>query len=40
MKSAAQNVIRPTPASDIRARVDAIDWTQAGRDLDARAARS
>ena len=35
MKSAAQNVIRPTPASDIRARVDAIDWTQAGRDLDA-----
>ena len=30
----AQNVIRPAP-SDIAARVDAIDWTQASRDLDA-----
>src|SRR6202051_3686693 len=35
MKSTAKNVIRPAPPSDIAARIDAIDWTQAGRDLDA-----
>src|ERR1700681_276133 len=35
MKSAAKNIIHPTPPSDISARVEAIDWTQAGRDLDA-----
>jgi len=34
MKSAAQNIIHPAP-SDIAARIDAIDWTQASRDLDA-----
>jgi hypothetical protein len=35
MKSSAQNVIRPAPSSDIAARVDAVDWTQVGRELDA-----
>jgi hypothetical protein len=35
MKSNAKNIIHPVPASDIAARVDAIDWTQAGHDLDA-----
>ncbi len=35
MKSTAKNIIRPAPRSDIAARVDAIDWTQAGRDLNA-----
>ena len=35
MKSTAKNIIHPAPASDIAARVDAIDWTQAGTDLDA-----
>jgi hypothetical protein len=35
MKSTAQNIIRPTPPSDISARIDAFDWTQAGHDLDA-----
>jgi hypothetical protein len=35
MKSAANNIIRPAPPSDIAARIDAIDWTQASRDLDA-----
>ena len=34
MKSAANNIIRPAPP-DIAARIDAIDWTQASRDLDA-----
>ena len=34
MKSAAKNIIRPAPPS-AAARVDAIDWTQASRDLDA-----
>ena len=34
MKSAAKNVIDPAPPS-AAARVDAIDWTQASRDLDA-----
>jgi uncharacterized protein len=34
MKSAAQTITRPAP-SDIAARVDAIDWAQASRDLDA-----
>jgi len=29
------NSIRPTPSSEIAARVDAIDWTQASSDLDA-----
>src|SRR5664280_1618110 len=35
MKSAAQNIIRPAPSSDIASRVDAIDWAQATRELDA-----
>src|SRR5712692_4078344 len=35
MKSTAENIIRPAPASDIAARVDAMNWTQAGHDLDA-----
>jgi hypothetical protein len=35
MKSAATNIMRPAPPSDIPARVAAIDWTQAGADLDA-----
>jgi hypothetical protein len=36
MKSAAQNIIRTaSPASTITARVAAIDWGQAARDLDA-----
>jgi uncharacterized protein len=35
MRSTATNIIRPAPVSDIAARVDAIDWTQAGADLDA-----
>jgi len=34
MKSAANTVIRPAP-THIAARVDATDWVQAGRDLDA-----
>jgi uncharacterized protein len=34
MKSAANAIIRPAPTG-VAARVDAIDWTQAGRDLDA-----
>ncbi len=29
------NSIRPAPPSDIAARVDALDWTQASSDLDA-----
>jgi len=35
MKSAANNIIRPASPSDIAARIDAIDWTQASHDLDA-----
>ena len=35
MKSTAKNIIRPAPPSDIAARVDAVDWTQVGRELDA-----
>src|ERR1700716_2119818 len=35
MKSTAKNIIPPAPASDLAARIDAIDWTQAGSDLDA-----
>jgi uncharacterized protein len=35
MKSAAHNIIRPVPASDAAARVGAIDWAQATRELDA-----
>jgi hypothetical protein len=34
MKSAANNIIRPAPP-DIAARIEAVDWTQASRDLDA-----
>src|ERR1700724_2677946 len=34
MKSTAKNIIRPAPASDIAARVDAFDWAQASSDLD------
>ena len=34
MKSTAKNIIRRAPASDIAARVDALDWAQAGSDLD------
>src|ERR1700721_500744 len=35
MKSQAKTIIRPAPPADIAARVDAIDWTEASRDLDA-----
>jgi hypothetical protein len=35
MKSTAENIIHHAPASDIAARVDALDWAQAGSDLDA-----
>ena len=35
MKSAANTIIRATSAFAIPARVEAIDWTQAGHDLDA-----
>jgi len=35
MKSAAQHIARPTPPSDIASRVDATDWDQAARELDA-----
>jgi uncharacterized protein len=35
MKSSAQHIIRPASSSDIAARVDTVDWAQAGRDLDA-----
>jgi hypothetical protein len=35
MKSTAENIICPAPASDIAARVDALDWPQASSDLDA-----
>ena len=35
MKPDAQNIIRLAAPSNMAARVDAIDWMQAGRDLDA-----
>jgi hypothetical protein len=35
MKSAAKNLVRDLPPSDIATRVDAIDWAQANGDLDA-----
>jgi hypothetical protein len=35
MKSTAKTVIHPAPSPDFAARVDAIDWAQASRDLDA-----
>src|ERR1700675_3418252 len=35
MKSTAKNIIRSAPASDIAARVDALDWARASSDLDA-----
>jgi uncharacterized protein len=35
MTSAAQHIARPTPPSNIASRVDAIDWDQAARELDA-----
>ncbi len=35
MKSAARNVISPAPVSEVAARVEAIDWAQATRELDA-----
>ena len=35
MTSAAKAIVHPAPTSGIAARVDTIDWTQAGRDLDA-----
>jgi hypothetical protein len=35
MKTAANKTIRSAPQSDIAARVEAIDWPQASRDLDA-----
>jgi hypothetical protein len=38
MKSSAHTIIHPAPASDILARVDALDWAQAGRDLDSQGA--
>jgi hypothetical protein len=38
MKSSAPTILHPAPPSDIPARVDAIDWAQAGRDLDSQGA--
>ena len=35
MKPTAQNILRPVPASDAAARVEAIDWTQTTSELDA-----
>jgi hypothetical protein len=35
MRSTAENIIRPASPSDIATRVDAIEWAQASRDLDA-----
>jgi hypothetical protein len=35
MKSTAQTIIHPASTSGIPARVEATDWAQAGRDLDA-----
>ncbi|TMJ82337.1 MAG: proline hydroxylase [Alphaproteobacteria bacterium] len=34
-KSTARNIAHPVPPSDIAGRIDAIDWTEASRDLDA-----
>jgi uncharacterized protein len=34
-KSTARNIVRPAPRSDIAGRIEAIDWTEASRDLDA-----
>src|SRR5271157_5226241 len=34
MKLAAKDIIHPVAASDIAARVEAVDWTQATGDLD------
>jgi hypothetical protein len=35
MRSSARNIIDPALPSDVAARVDGIDWTQASRELDA-----
>ena len=35
MRSTAKTIIPPAPPSDIAARVDAVDWTQASDELDA-----
>jgi hypothetical protein len=35
MKSAARNILKAAPSSDIAERVDAIDWAQATHELDA-----
>ena len=35
MKTNAETIHRPAPPSDIAARVEAIDWVQAAKDLDA-----
>jgi hypothetical protein len=35
MTSTAKTIIRPSAASELAARVDAIDWTQAASELDA-----
>jgi uncharacterized protein len=35
MKSTAKNLIHPAPPSDLAARVEVVDWTQATTDLDA-----
>src|SRR5258708_4694447 len=35
MKSNAKAIAQPVPASDVAARVEAIDWVQAASDLDA-----
>jgi len=35
MKSAARNIPHPAPTPDIASRVDAIDWAEATRELDA-----
>jgi len=35
MTATATNIARPVPSTDIAARVDKIDWTEAGRELDA-----
>jgi hypothetical protein len=34
MKSAVKNIVRPVPSSDVVARVGAIDWQEASRELD------
>src|SRR5258708_3957810 len=35
MRSTPENTIRPAPAPDLAARVDAIDWAQTTSELDA-----